>query len=528
MSSRAATYDTEFECFSSIVGPDHVLTDTESCIFYSQDVFTKDIPALAVILPGDKYQLAEIVRVAVDKGYDVIPRGGGMSYTSGYVPATNSSVIVDLGRMNKVLEINEEDMFVTVECGCTWSQLHDALKLTGLRTPFWGSLSGLMATVGGGLSQNAIFWGSGQFGTVADSLLGLEVVLSDGSIVKTGSGAQVNGSPFFRHFGPDLNGLFTSDAGAFGFKANATLRLIPQFESKSFLAFDFKNASDIIAAMSEIGRLGLAMECFGFDPCLQKQRMKRESLAKDVKSLAAVMRESGSLTGAIADGAQLAMAGRSFMENVDFSLQIMIEDRIDAATKARSSEVREICMRQNGKEIENSIPKLLRANPFNPLNNMLGPAGERWVPIHAILPHSKVQDAYKGIDEIVAKHQALIEKHEILVGHLFALIANNGFVLEPVFFWPDEIAEIHQYAVEKDHLARLKRFPKNQEAREAVEILRKEMLELFGEFGAIHMQIGKSYNYRMGIEPSTRSLVESLKNAIDPLHKVNPNSLGLD
>ena len=84
MSSKAATYDTEFECFSSIVGPDHVLTDTESCIFYSQDVFTKDIPALAVILPGDKYQLAEIVRVAVDKGYDVIPRGGGMSYTSGY------------------------------------------------------------------------------------------------------------------------------------------------------------------------------------------------------------------------------------------------------------------------------------------------------------------------------------------------------------------------------------------------------------------------------------------------------------
>ena len=54
------------------------------------------------------------------------------------------------------------------------------------------------------------------------------------------------------------------------------------------------------------------------------------------------------------------------------------------------------------------------------------------------------------------------------------------------------------------------------------------MLKLFGEFGAIHMQIGKSYNYRMGIEPSTRSLVESLKNAIDPPHKVNPNSLGLD
>ena len=528
MSSRAAIYDTQFECFSTVVGSDHVLTDAESRVLYSQDVFTRDIAALAIILPGNKYELAEIVRVAVDKGYDVIPRGGGMSYTSGYVPATNSSIIVDLGRMNKVLEINEEDMFVTVECGCTWSQLHDALKPTGLRTPFWGSLSGLMATVGGGLSQNAIFWGSGQFGTAADSVLGMEVVLSDGSIVKTGSSAQVNGSPFFRHFGPDLTGVFTCDAGAFGFKANATLRLIPQYKSKSFIAFDFKNAGDLIAAMSEIGRLGLAMECFGFDPCLQKQRLKRESLTQDVKSLTAVMRESNSLTSAITDGAKLAIAGRRFMENVDFSLQIMIEDRIEAAAMARSTEAREICNRHNGKELENSIPKLLRANPFNPLNNMLGPAGERWVPIHAVLPHSKVQDAYKGIDAIVAKHQVLIEKHGILVGHLFALIANNGFVLEPVFFWPDEITEIHKHAVENDHLSRLKSFPRNEKAREVVETMRKEMLELFGEFGAIHMQIGKAYNYRMGIEPSTRSLVDSLKTAVDTARRINPNSLGLD
>ena len=159
---------------------------------------------------------------------------------------------------------------------------------------------------------------------------------------------------------------------------------------------------------------------------------------------------------------------------------------------------------------------------------MLGPGGERWVPIPAVLPHSKVQYAYKGIDAIVAKHQVLIEKHGILVGHLFALIANNGFVLEPVFFWPDEITEIHKHAVENDHLSRLKSFPKNEKAREVVESLRREMLELFGEFGAIHMQIGKAYNYRMGIEPSTRSLVDSLKTAVDTARRINPNSLGLD
>jgi FAD/FMN-containing dehydrogenase len=72
----------------------------------------------------------------------------------------------------------------------------------GLRTPFWGTLSGIRATVGGSLSQNALFWGSGQYGTAIDSLLSLEVVLGDGTLVHTGSAAQINSTPFFRHFGP--------------------------------------------------------------------------------------------------------------------------------------------------------------------------------------------------------------------------------------------------------------------------------------------------------------------------------------
>jgi FAD/FMN-containing dehydrogenase len=57
-------------------------------------------------------------------------------------------------------------------------------------------LSGIKATIGGGLSQNSIFWGSGQFGSAVDSVISLDVVLADGSLVTTGSGAQINSSPF--------------------------------------------------------------------------------------------------------------------------------------------------------------------------------------------------------------------------------------------------------------------------------------------------------------------------------------------
>ena len=73
-------------------------------------------------------------------------------------------------------------MYVTAQAGCTWKALAEALEGSGYRTPYWGTLSGIHATVGGGASQNSIFWGSGRYGTAADSIIGLEVILADGSV----------------------------------------------------------------------------------------------------------------------------------------------------------------------------------------------------------------------------------------------------------------------------------------------------------------------------------------------------------
>jgi hypothetical protein len=191
-------------------------------------------------------------------------------------------------------------------------------------------------------------------------------------------------------------------------------------------------------------------------------------------------------------------------------------------------ELREICARYDANEIENSIPKLVRANPFGPLNSMLGPNGERWVPIHALLPHSKIDKAHQEMEQIIVSNSALIERYSIGIGCLFATVSTHSFVLEPVFFWPDEITEVHRHAVEGDHLARLKGFPKNLNARTAVEKLRAEMLAMFAEMGAIHMQIGKAYNYRNGIRSENWKLIKAIKGEVDPTGKINPQSLGFD
>ncbi len=103
-----------------ILGPDHVLLDAESREFYSTDLSWRPREVAEMILqPGTTEELAQAVGVATRAGYAVVPRGGGMSYTSGYTPERQRSVVIDMRRMNKVLEVNKDDMYVIVETGCT-------------------------------------------------------------------------------------------------------------------------------------------------------------------------------------------------------------------------------------------------------------------------------------------------------------------------------------------------------------------------------------------------------------------------
>lgn len=515
------------DALERVVGVGHVTTDRLECEYFAQDVYSQSLPAGAVASPGNKEELAAVVRLAAEAGVAVVPRGGGMSYTGGYVPIEENSLLIDLSRMNQVLELNREDMYVTVECGITWEALYEALKDTGLRTPYWGTLSGRFATVGGGLSQNSIFWGSGRYGSAVDSVLALEVVLADGTILHTGSASQVNASPFFRHFGPDLTGLFCCDCGALGLKATATFRLVPQLEEHAFGSFAFERYEDMLPAMSEIARADLVTECFGFDPYLQSQRMKRESIAADAKKLIGVLKSAGGVGKALKQGTRMATAGRRFMDDVKWSFHVMIEDVTEPGAQARLEAVRRIIEARGGRELPDSIPRVVRANPFGPVNNMIGPDGERWVPVHGLLPHSRASEAMDRIEALFARHREQMKALGIETGYLLATVSTNCMVLEPVFFWPDELMEVHRRNVESDHLARIPGFEQNLEAREAVARVRRELVALLSELGAVHLQLAKAYRYREGMKPGSFALVEAVKRQVDPGNRINPGCLGL-
>lgn len=504
-----------------------VHTEALECRFFAQDVFTSELPAGVVVTPANVEELATTVRMATRAGRAVVTRGGGMSYTSGYVPAEPNSVLIDMSAMDRVLELNAEDMYITVEAGITWKALHQALQGTGLRTPYWGTLSGLHATVGGGMSQNSIFWGSGHHGTAADVVISMDVVLADGSIVRTGSAAQVNAPPFFRHFGPDLTGLFTADCGALGVKASITLRLMPVQPGRAFASFAFDRHEDMIPAMSEIARRGLAAECFGFDPNLQRQRMRRESLAKDASQFMGMLKASGGLGKAVKQGAKVALAGRRFMDDVEWSFHVMASERDSEAAEACIAEARSIVAQRGGRELPDTIPRILSANPFGNVNNMLGPEGERWVPVHALVPHSRAVDVLNAVERLFDDNADTMQELEILAGYLLATVSTNCFVIEPVFFWPDALFEMHRRYVEKDHLQRLPVHPENGPARAQVSRLKQALADLFRDAGAVHLQVAKAYHYDDALEQPSLALVRAMKDHLDPNRRMNPGALGL-
>ena len=248
---------------SAIVGPAHVLTSDTEREFYSMDVYNHLKLPLAVVQPGTVVELQQVVRTAITAGVAVVPRGGGASYTDGYLPTLTNSILLDTGRLNRIVELNAGDMYVTVEPGITWAELWQMLKAKGLRTTFWGPFSGIKATVGGSMSQNSASLGSGNYGVSADAVLAFEIVLANGEILKPGSHAAANGAPFFRWYGPDLTGLFTGDAGALGVKVRITLKLIkspPLFGAASFGFDTFENMSTGMAVAAREGRCTHARE----------------------------------------------------------------------------------------------------------------------------------------------------------------------------------------------------------------------------------------------------------------------------
>jgi len=482
-----------------------------------------------VVAPDSVQALAQAVAHITAAGLAVAPRGGGMSYTQGYLPS-RPYVCIDTSRLNRVLELNIADLYITVEAGCTWAQVHAALAGSGLTTPYGGPLSGLRATVGGALSQNSMFFGAGQHGSAAESVLGLQVVLASGELLTTGSAAFTGNAPFARWGGPDLTGLFIGDCGALGIKAVATLRLIAAPASQGFASYGFPDIACMVQAQVALMRASLGSECFGIDAYKAVHSAqtgnKLAQASAGLKTLSHLARSGGSLVSGLKAAAGVALTGTGYLGVHPYSIHLALDGDSPAHVDSRLARVAALMQAHQGTAQPGSVPQVLRAQPFQPLRSVLGYNGDRWVPVHGIVPLSRALQAVQAVEALIQRHATAMATHQIVYSPLTANL-DRAFLFEPCFYWPDTIKPLHVDVLGATLAAPWLQRPSAPAALALVTQLWHECADCLDAFGAVHFQIGRAYRYRDRLGTPALALVTALKKALDPRGLMNPGSLGL-
>ncbi len=228
----------------AIVGVENVSTSRPDRITHSYDATQKQYLPEAVVYVQSTEEVSNVMKLADKRNISVFPRGAGSGFSGGSLPVTGGIVLV-LTRMDRILSIDEENLIAEVEPGVVTAELQRQVERLGLFYPP-DPASKEFSTLGGNVAECAGGPRCVKYGVTKDYVLGLEVVLPNGEIIKTGGRTLKN------VVGYDLTKLFVGSEGTLGIVTKIILKLLPKPAAKKTMLVQFETIDGAAKSVSAI------------------------------------------------------------------------------------------------------------------------------------------------------------------------------------------------------------------------------------------------------------------------------------
>ena len=451
---------------AKIVGAENVFDDRVECLSYSRDLSVHEGVPDVVVFAYTTEQISEIMRLANKEKVPVTVQGSGTATTGASLPV-EGGILLDVHRMNKILEIDGENFYARVEPGVICVQLNAALGKQGLRFPP-NPGSEAIATIGGMMSTNSSGHKAVKYGTARDYIKALKVVLADGTIIETGYITPKSS------FGYDLNHVFASAEGTLGVITEITVKIQPAPEYNALALAIFHDLYAAGNAVTDIITSGIQLAACEI---MDKYALKvvEEAIGKDVSKIEAmlIIEVDGVKETVIKD-----------MERIDeICKKHDVQEFTWSDDPAKAGEI----MEARGK----LVPTLSRIKP-----------GNRLVPISEDFgfPPTKVPEAIKRAQEIADKYDLLLTTF----GHIGDGNVHTTFVTDM------------RSQEEWDRL------------RPAADELAEIALEMGGTVTAEHgTGLARNPYIEKQMGPAL-DVMRSIKKALDPNGILNPGKMGLE
>jgi len=449
-----------------IVGTENVFDDRVECLSYSRDLSVHEGVPDVVVFAYTTEQISAIMRLANQVKVPVTVQGSGTSTTGASLPV-EGGILLDVHRMNKVLDINKDNFYARVEPGVICKQLNGELAKQNLMFPP-NPGSEAIATIGGMMSTNSSGHRAVKYGTARDYVKSLKIVLADGTVVETGFRTPKSS------MGYDLNHVFCSSEGTLGVITEIIVKIqtIPEYNALALAIFHDLFAAG--ASVTDIIGSGIQLTaCEIMDK--YALRVVKDVIDRDVSKVEAML-----------------------IIEVDGARETVVKDMERIGEICKRHDVREFTWSDDpakaGEIMEargKLVPTLSRIKPGNRLVAISEDLG---------VPPTKIPETIKRAQGIAKKHNLLLTTF----GHIGDGNVHTTFVTD---------------MRSKDEWQRF---------RPAADELAELALEMGGTITAEHgTGLARAPYIKKQLGPAL-DVMRSIKNALDPNNILNPGKMGLE